>query len=298
MTDADGPAGLDPADAFALLGDATRLEIVTALHEAAAEAPVQFSTLYERVDADDTAGFNYHLGELLPHFVAKTDEGYDLTERGRRIARAITAGVYTEAPRFEPFGIDGACYACGEAALVAAYADEQFTVDCEACGEAVLAVGVPPSVVRGRDPADVPAAVDRWSQAQVEQATRGACPTCGGRVEPSVTDDVAETVAFDAVASFDCAVCGRQALTSFGSVASRHPDVRAFYRRRGTSLRGRPYWELPQYVTDDHMTVRSRDPWLVAVTFHAAGDACRVEVDGSLEVVDVEVVEDGAPGDE
>lgn len=268
---------------------------MTALHEATPSTPVSFSTRYERVDADDTARFNYHLGELVPHFVATGEAGYDLTERGARIGRSITAGVYTEAPRFEPFGIDGACYACGATVPVAAYADEQVTVDCEACGEAVLAVGVPPSVVRCRDPGDVPAAVDRWSRAQVEQASRGACPTCGGRVEPSMTDDVADTVALDAVASFDCAVCGRQALTSFGAVAFRHPDVRAFYRRRGTSFRDRPYWERPQYVTDDHLDVRSRDPWRVRVSFHVAGDACYVDLDGSLDVVGVEIAQGGAP---
>jgi hypothetical protein len=38
--------------------------------------------------------------------------------------------------------------------------------------------------------------------------------------------------------------------------------------------------------------VVSRDPWLVKVSFYADGDACHVEIDDDLDVVETEVVED------
>lgn len=95
---------------------------------------------------------------------------------------------------------------------------------------------------------------------------------------------------FEAFAQFDCTVCGRVALTSFGGVAAQHPVVRSFHRRRGSSLRDRPYWEIDQFVTGDHLEVVSRDPWHVAVSFPACGDVCRVEVDGDLRGVETTIV--------
>lgn len=299
QTDEQGESaedGLDSVDAFSLLGDATRLEIVSTL-DAAAEPPVQFSTLYDRVDVADSARFNYHLQQLIPHFVSKTGDGYELTSAARRLARAVTAGAYTEVPRLEPFAVDGACYACGADALWASYEDELLGIECRDCGESVLGVRVPPTVVRGRDPETLLDAFDDWSRLQVEQARRGICPNCGGVVEPSVSEREDDGDGFEVLASFDCTVCGRQALTSFGGLAHRHPTVEAFYRRRGESLRDRPYWEIPQYVTGDHVRVVSRDPWRVRVSFFADGDACHVDIDGDLTVVETRIAPGDAPAD-
>jgi len=297
--DADDASDLDSADAFSLLGDQTRLRIVSVLHDDRADAPIQFSALYERVDVGDSAQFNYHLKQLTPHFVTKVGErGYELTAAGRRLARAVAAGTYTDSPRLDPFEIDGTCYACGEDALRAAYEDETFTIDCRACGERLLEVRVPPTVVRDGDPETVVDAFDRWSRTQVRQATRGVCPDCGGAVEPSVVDDVSEPIAFEALAAFECAVCGRRTVTSFGGIASQTPEVEQFHRRRGASLRDRPYWEIPQYVAGDHVRVVSRDPWSVGVSFFANGDACHVEIDGDLAVDRIEIVPGETPSGE
>lgn len=290
----DGRTGLDSAEAFALLGNATRLEIVSLLHDET-DPPIQFSELYDRVDIADSAQFNYHLGKLVPHFVAKTDGGYQLTASGQRLARAVTAGTYTDVPELAPFEIDGACYACGEAALWASYEGERLVIECRDCGETVLRVRVPPTVVRGRDTDAVIDAFDRWSRTQAEQAQRGVCPDCGGAVESAVTDEVGGSIRFDAVAVFDCTVCGLFRMTSFGAIAYHHPAVEAFHRRRGESLRDRPYWEVGQYVAGDHTEVVSRDPWLVRVSFFADGDACRVDIDENLDVVRTEIVPDERP---
>lgn len=280
----------EPADAFSLLGDETRLEIVTGLYDATLSTPARFSTLYDEVAIDDTAQFNYHLGELVPHFVAKGDDGYELTERGKRIARVITAELYTGETASGPFDVDGACYACGASALDATYEDERFQVACRECGEAVPSAPVPPSIVRGHDPEDVGAAVDRWAWSQVDLASSGVCPTCGGGVDPVVVEDVAYTLAFDAVAAFECAVCTRRTTMTFGALATRHPAVEAFFQRRGGSIRDRRFWEIGQYVADEGVEIVSRDPWRVRASFHADGDACHVEVDETLDVVRTEVV--------
>ena len=218
---------LDPADAFALLGDPVRLAIVTALHDA--DGPVSFSTLYERVDVDDTGQFNYHRDQLVPHFLRRTDDGHELTASGQRVARAVAAGAYTDATRIEPFALDGACYDCGSEALWAAYEGEHFRIECRDCDRDILELGVPPSVVRGRGPTAVADAVDRWFRAQVDAAARGLCPSCGGPVESSVTGDVPERIEFEAVVAFDCRICNRRAITSFGALAyGRGPSGSSF----------------------------------------------------------------------
>jgi ribosomal protein S27E len=290
-------AGLDSADAFSLLGDATRLEVVTALQEDARDAPLRFSALYDRVEVADSAQFNYHLKQLRPHFVSKAEDGYELTAAGRRLARAVTAGTYTDSPRLEPFEIDGYCYACGADALWASYEDETFSIECRGCGEAVLDVRAPPTVVRGRDPEEVVTAFELWSRMGIEQARRGICPECGGPVEPRITEPFSDQLDFEVLPAFDCAVCGRRAMTSFGGLAAQHPAVEEFHRERGTSLEDRPYWEIPQYVSGEHVRIVSRDPWLARISFFADGDACHVEIDGDLDVVEVEVVAGERPED-
>ncbi len=287
--------GIAPVAAFSLLGDATRLEIVNALHRTSTRSPVPFSTLYDRIETADSSQFNYHLQQLSPHFVSKTDDGYALTSAGRRIARAVVAGTYTDVPRLEPYHIDGDCYACGATALRASYVDERFQIECWDCGEVVLAVNVPPTVVRGRDPDAVVDAFDRWSRAQVEQARRGLCPDCGGAVEPSVTEQTNERIAFDAVARFDCTTCGRTVVASVGGIAYLHPPVELFHRRRGRSLRDRHYWEIEQYISGNQVRVLSRDPWRVRVSFFVDGDACHVEIDESLEVAETRIVTGETP---
>ena len=294
---ADRPGDLQSVEVFSSLGDENRLAIVGALHEHDDATPMSFSTLYDHVDVDDTGRFNYHLSQLVPHFVAKREEGYGLTGAGRRLARAVAAGTFTDVPRLEPFAIDGRCYACDDDALEASYDDEAFAIRCRHCDELILDVHVPPTVVRGRSPSEVVDAFERWSKLQVDQARHGICPDCGGAVESAVATDVASEIEFDAAPTFTCSVCGRRAVTSVGALAARHPAVREFHDERGESLDDRRYWEIDQYVAGQHVEVRSRDPWLFCVSFHAAGDACHVEIDGTLEVVRVEIAAGEAPGD-
>lgn len=290
----DGDGDLEPADAFATLGHPLRVDIVATLHEHARDAPLSFSTLYEAVDADGTGQFNYHLGELVPHFVARTDDGYELAAAGERLARAVTSGTFTATPELEPFEVDGRCYDCGSAPLRGAYADERFRVECEDCDQIVLDVDVPPSLVRDRDPPAFVDAFDEWSTAQVDQAHRGLCPDCGGAVVPDIVSNTHETLSFDRLARFDCRVCGRSVVTSFGAVAARHPAVESFLEARDVDLDDRYYWKIPQYMTDEQVEVLADDPTRVRVTFHADGEACRVVLDGDLEVVETRV--DGGSG--
>ena len=130
----ESPTGLAPADAFALLGNDTRIEILQALLEAGAdEEPVAFSTLYDHVDIDDSAHFNYHLKQLTDHFVRRTDEGYEFRYPGWKVVRAVFAGTFTDRTSLDPFDAPGTCYDC-DAPLQARYGDDLLTIECADCG--------------------------------------------------------------------------------------------------------------------------------------------------------------------
>lgn len=286
------------AEAFALLGDANRVEILRVLDRASRGEALAFSDVYAETDLTDSAQFNYHLKKLAPQFVTKTDGGYRLTTAGWRVARAVAAGRYHGRATVDPVEVEGACRHCGAGRLEASYEDESLSIDCLDCGESVLSVGFPPSGVADRTPREMLDAFDRWSRLQVEQARSGVCPSCAGKTAGAVTDDVSDDLGFDVLAQFACGVCDREMLTSFGALAYRIPPVRRFHRRRGVDLRDRPYWQIPQFVTDDHTTVHSRDPWRVGVAFHVEGETCRVTFDGDLSILDVTADDPaGASGD-
>lgn len=83
----DGPedSGLPPDEAFAVLGDESRIDILKSLGEA--NDQLSFSELYERVDTPDSGQFSYHLDKLLGHFVRKTDDGYAPGKRAFALSR-------------------------------------------------------------------------------------------------------------------------------------------------------------------------------------------------------------------
>jgi DNA-binding transcriptional ArsR family regulator len=105
--------GLDPAEAFDVLGDETRLDILRALADRVRERPEEpamtFSELRERAGVRDSGLFNHHLDRLLGVFVRQTDGRYVLRHAGRSVVA-------------RPFGDDGP-------------AVETTDADCPVCGE-------------------------------------------------------------------------------------------------------------------------------------------------------------------
>jgi hypothetical protein len=130
-TDGDGPRTLSPEAAFSVLSDQTRLEILTVLGKAS--EPLVFSELFERVDYDDSANFNYHLQQLLGHFVREVDDGYTLRHAGGRVVQAILSGTVTENPVVERTAVDRPCFLCG-GDLELSYREERIALFCPDCG--------------------------------------------------------------------------------------------------------------------------------------------------------------------
>ena len=75
-------------ETFTLLSDETRVRILVAL----AEHPDRlrsFSDLRSHVGVTDSGQFNYHLDRLCERLVARTDDGYVLTDTGQAVARLL-----------------------------------------------------------------------------------------------------------------------------------------------------------------------------------------------------------------
>lgn len=197
---------LDPDRAFAVLGHEVRTEILQTLAEE--DEPLTFSDLYDHigVDLNDSSRFNYHLSELVGHFVAKTTAGYELRPAGERVVEAILSGAITAAPTLDRTAIDYPCPRCGAPTEIE-YTEEKVVQYCTGCsgiygGTADPADGfrseegylgyrpLPPAGLNSRTPLEVQEVAHTWNAAERLTAASGVCPRCSATCTESV--DVCE----------------------------------------------------------------------------------------------------------
>lgn len=200
---------LAPDEAFAVLGDETRMAILRRLGEA--DEALSFSELRARVGMRDSGQFNYHLGKLTDHFVRQTDEGYRLRQSGRRVVQAVMSGAVTETPEIELTRVEETCHFC-ESPLAVRYREGRIIMYCTGCdgtydterandldvpddhgyiGDLLL----PPAGVQNRSPQEVVRAGWMWANLEVMSMAADLCPRCSGPVEFDVevcTDHVDE----------------------------------------------------------------------------------------------------------
>jgi len=276
---------VEPAKAFYVVGNETRLAILEALWQAE-DRPVRFSRLREAVGVRDSAQFNYHLQELVGQFVANAEDGYDLKYAGKKVVRAVLAGEFNQDPVWEPFEIDGECVACGET-LVATYEDETIMVECPECGHAHGEYPFPPGGLRDRSREEVMAAFDQRVRHLHCLAADGVCPECNGRMRSHVERGGDCCLGADLRVEHECAQCGHSLCSAIGLVLLDQSDVVTFHREHGLDLNGTPYWRLPWCVSDHHTSVVSEDPLRVRVAIDLDDETMTVTLDDDLQVIDV-----------
>lgn len=198
MSDKDTGGRLSPDDAFAALSNEQRVRILRELGDAG--SPLAFSELYDRLPVDDTARFNYHLGELRGHFVRKTADGYALDHPGQRVVEAIRSGAVTDDPEIERTTVDDRCPTC-ESPLEVQWLDGSVEVFCSVCesrwdrshgrvgGPGEVESGYlgrlpfPPAGLRDRTPTEVLRAAHTWTNLELLAVGSGICPRCAAAVE-------------------------------------------------------------------------------------------------------------------
>lgn len=301
------PAGTEPADgghdypdpgeslsmeeALSILGEETRAQIVVELGDAVREDGIvpdalSFSALMDRVGAEDSGRFNYHLEKLVGTFVYKTDDGYVLGPPGHFLYRAVVSGRLTDREPVEPFAV-GPCPDCGES-LVAEYpANACFYVRCPACETFQHAVDLPPSGFEGRTPRDALSAAIRKRHHEVALLRRGVCHGCGAAVERRLDDgDYEAWEAFyghDVYAAMSCSVCSVGGFGHPALVALVTPPVVGFLDDHGRDALAAVPWEEPLARAKRETTVH--DDGRVTVPFPVDGDRLTVTLDDDLTVV-------------
>ncbi len=312
------PRGVESraAEAFALLGDETRVSILLALWEAyephADDNAVPFSEIFDRVDRDDRGNVSYHLSELQGQFVRQRTArgGYELRETGLKLVRTILAGAGVQDVERDRTEIDQPCPFCGAPTAVS-YRDGAVLHTCTACegvgtaqtDTAGFLSGVPfdPAGLTERTAAELRAASTVAALRQIQSLFDGLCPACSGPVqgwlECCPDHDPTGTCArcerkFAAWARFRCRVCKNHSTTSPKTLALFHPAVISFYDDHGVSTRIRAddFARVRRVydLMDAHgLELLGHDPPRVAVSAVQDEDTIRLTFDETVAVVDV-----------
>jgi hypothetical protein len=287
MTDGD-----DAADAFGALGSETRMGVLRTLVEDGGPVDRSFSELFDASDEDTSAGFAYHLRQLVGTFVRKRDdERYEPTDAGLRVARGIAAGAYTDSVHREPVALDDPCPFCEEHALEARVADNVTRIGCTACERDLLELPFPPAGYATHDDEALPDAFDRYHRHRIGAFDDGVCPTCGGtvlaRVEPveeggdDSTGDGRDDRPQPVTARYACEGCGDRLRCPVALTVVDHPSVVAFYHDHDGDVSDRPVWNVGGEWRE---TLLSTDPLAVRVTTRLDDEelALYVARDGSV----------------
>jgi len=209
MTDEESDRGsptLPPNEAFSVLGNETRMEILRTLGES--DEPLPFSELKDRVGIRDSGQFNYHLSELRDHFLSQDSKGYSLRRSGERVIQAVLSGAVSDAPVVAPTEIDEPCVYCGAPTLVSSRAGDvsHYCTECPGTyGRVPVApeqsgdggtererlgflgkMVLPPAGIQGRTPTEVYETTTTWGAVDILAIGRGICPQCSAAVEQSL----------------------------------------------------------------------------------------------------------------
>lgn len=309
MQSADTPAEtLSPDEAFAVLGDETRLSMLQVLSESG-EA-MSFTELREAVGLAQGSQFNYHLDKLTGHFVANTDDGYLLRQPGRRVIEAVLSGAVTDDPVLEPSPVDVDCRLCGSAIQIS-YRAERVELYCVGCsgqyGERVAerpssfsdagsylgGYGIPPAGLAGRSPAELLAASSLWTHLEGVALANELCPRCGAVVDNSVTVCEAHTTEAGLCSTCDnrhavqvrrvCRNCGFTRRGMAINILAATRELRQFVAAQGID----PIVEGYKWGWDCAEDVHSVEPFRADFTFEVAGAEIVLHTGPGLEVLEV-----------
>lgn len=288
-------------EAFAILGNETRLQILHTLGEE--DAPLAFSELYDRLDYEPATNFSYHLQKLEGHFIHKVDEGYELGQPGTRVVQAILSGVVTEAPRIERTEVDHHCEFCGGSTEIS-YAQGILGLYCTDCSSEITeswppefrgfirGYPFPPAGLQGRTAREIYRAAFTRGLFQEMLIASEICPTCSAPLDHSIN------ICDDHQAEEDfCEACGRRWAVMIigrctnciieGGIRLRtyvltETEVMAFLSHHGINPLA-PATE-PWIALETDEEICSTEPITAQVTFTSDDDAITVTVDEDLSV--------------
>jgi hypothetical protein len=291
----------DAESAFMTLSHDLRLEILLELWEAPGFS-LSFSELRSAVGERDSGKFTYHLSELQGHFVAQTDDGYELQYPGHRVLDAIQSGVFHAQAAVEPVELDAECRDCAAALTFEYGTDFIGRVHCPDCGNRVLEWPFDPGGTAERDPEEIVDAFDRRTRLIWSCALDGVCPFCAGRIDREFASNVddhgicigvlEELDRYDeyfardhpAVVSVDCERCSFYSFIPVGVVLLSRPSITGRLHEAGIDVRRTPLWDLGFVVDADAIGLRMADSMAIEVAIQDGDEQLVCVVDESFNV--------------
>lgn len=318
-TDRPTASGLSPDEAFALVADETRLEILRILADAG--EPLPFSTLFDRADYDTRSNFSYHLDKLEGHFISQIAEGYAIRQAGRRIVEAVLSGTMTDDPVVDRVRTERQCPFCA-ASLEVSYEQERVEMFCPECpglarrddsGEhfstefgTLGAISLPPAGVSGRTPTELFDAAQVWTHLDLLANSTGVCARCSGTIDHSVTvcenHDASDEMCghcdrrYAVLFEVECSQCHyhNDGIALVGLLATT--ELLSFFTGHGLNpLVPETRDRVPESPAHYEEEVHSMDPFRATFTFTADGDSISLTIDEDVSVVDVARVPRGDP---
>lgn len=318
----DGDGGvLSPDEAFTILGNKTRLNILRTLWESyepyAESNAVTFTDLRDRVGIHRGGKFNYHLDKLVGTFIRKTSDGYELRRTGRLLVQTVISGTSIEDPVVAPTEVDdgtdtlesangsySACFYCGAPTAVA-YRDGTIFLLCTECEghrerselglSGVLVSGpLDPAGLADRTPEQAMNAHLIRMRVTMLSAIEGVCYRCNSPMDTSlqicedhpsdgVCDDCGQMAAITAQSR--CRVCKTAPRAPPYWRVAMHPEVIGFFYQRGMPLLYAGDAGHPPEDAEQELV--SDEPLRVRITYECDGDRLAVLVDEELNVLEV-----------
>lgn len=285
-------ADVDPADAFAALGNETRVDILQAFREHYVDRPdeeiVRFSTLRKRVGIRDSGRFRYHLEQLRGTFVEKCESGYRLTYAGSKVIDAIVAGTYTGREQLGPATLESTCPQCGTVAH-ASYRDGVLEVTCEN-DHPLFFWTVPPNAAAGIDLEGLVELATTLALQSAELVVEGTCSACYSALEPEIRTVEEDAASQQPVRFFArCAACGATYDAPVGFVLLAHPPVEQCYHRLGRPVRTQYWWELEVVSGTAGTTILEREPLRARLSVDIEERKLEATIDESAQVIELEL---------
>lgn len=295
--DPDGPTP-DPEqeaeDVFAVLGNEIRVKLLRILGNAWTEdgRGLSFSELRSLTETDDPGQLSYHLQQLLGHFVQKRQDGYKLRPEGIHLYKTIHAGIFER--QTEHFSVEAGfdCYFC-QTSTEATFFEGRALIDCPECEYRYLGYlteNIAPSLESFEDEKT---AFEQFSKAihlELLGYAFGVCPTCGNRLETRLVapDEEPESKIErpKVYAHKTCIQCDTVFNLFLGVDLLADPGLLSFCYKHDVDVLSTPYWEFEFAATDNFITVRSTDPWEVALHVTIDGAILELVVDGDASVIE------------
>lgn len=308
--------GLSPDEAFAALGNETRLEIIRVLWQVGAiqeyddvdettDTTISFSDLRRRVDIRDNGQFNYHLSKLVPHFVRQTDDGYRLSGAGKKIARTVIAVSGESAPDLTTSPATK-CPICGSA-ITATYEDQWLRFTCTECdglfGDAapegaILHSSFPAAGLTDRSSDEALSTGLYRCMLDLTYLTQGVCRECASSISASISicDDHSVTgtqscdtcgTPFAIWVEYRCDTCRFAKCLPVEICVMGLTPVIGFLYNQDVDVLAPSLNEIVDVLQTQVETTVSEDPLRVTVTIRDDDNALTVTLDEEMTVLDV-----------